>query len=320
MVIRCEDPATQNIVHVIIIPILNAADESYLQENILKLIGKYSYYLMKILDFGIYNLKIFNAQGFNTIHEKIGVIIKEYYHNTITLMDYVSSKWTLLTNDSLRELFLQCALAIKELHDEKILHQNLSPNCFMITFLNAVKGRNSQAKNDLKSSASNDSLAEKPLVKLDHYWLLESPRNPYKVKTLTDNGNDFGNFYTIPPEFLNVESSKNNELINEKIDIFSFGVCIYYFATKGQLLPFNPFTLLLPNNFSSTSRSSRSKSSNPSQQYYYYQQEMEKIYQKISSRWGTWITTLLRMCLCFEPSHRASLQEIILFLQKRIGK
>jgi hypothetical protein len=328
LIIRCEDPTTGNIVHVIMIPVLSSIDQNYLTNQMYKLIGKYSQYLMKILDFGIYNYKIYNAQGFNTITEKIAVIIKEYYHGTISFHDYLLHSWDSITNDGFRELLLQCVCAMKELHDENIFHQNLTPNCFQVIFLRnqqlqqqkanlnrTINGGGSDSSTAATGKGKNDSFKDKPMIKLDNYWLLENPRDPNHRSA--QNQSDFGNFYTIPPELL----QSGNYQINEKVDIFSFGCCVYYFATKGQLLPFNPFTFLSSSSSSNSRlRNNRMGGGHYQQQNYYYQQEIEKQYQNLSLKWGIWLTNLLRMCLSFDPNHRASIQEIVLFLQKRIGK
>lgn len=315
LIIRCEDPSTRSIVHVIIISIQSKSEERYLTEQLLKLVGKYAYYLMKIIDFAIHEVNIFNAQGFNTVKEKIGIIIKEYYHQTITLYDYLVQQWNTISNDEFREFLLQCVLAMKELHTEEIIHQNLSPNCFMIVFPNADpstasnQGREGQAKNNKVQTKAQAKAVDKPMIKLDHYYILENPRNP-KDSHKDLGRSDFGNYYTTPPEIYHALNQ-----INEKLDVFSFGVCVYYFASKGQLLPFNPYTLIPL----STSSLSSSSSTNISQ-YYYYQQEMEKCYANVSLKWGNWLINLLRMCLAFSPNHRASIQELQLYLSKRIGR
>jgi hypothetical protein len=327
LIIRCEDPTTGNIVHVIMIPVLSSIDQNYLTNQMYKLIGKYSQYLMKILDFGIYNYKIYNAQGFNTITEKIAVVIKEYYHGTISFHDYLLNSWDSITNDGFRDLLLQCVYAMKELHDENIFHQNLTPNSFQVIFLRnqqlqqqkanlkrTIDGGGSDSSAAATGKDKNDSFKDKPMIKLDNYWLLENPRDPNNRSA--QNQSDFGNFYTIPPELLQSRSYQ----INEKVDIFSFGCCVYYFATKGQLLPFNPFTFLSSSSGNSRFKNNRMGGGHYQQQNYYYQQEIEKQYQNLSLKWGIWLTNLLRMCLSFDPNHRASLQEIVLFLQKRIGK
>ena len=114
------------------------------------------------------------------------------------------------------------------------------------------------------------------------YWFLYNPRSP--GCSYSYGRADWGSRYTVPPEAV-----KQAE-INEKSDIWAFGVCIYHWSTGDQALP-DLAVYKLPD-----------------------------LFKNIQARWGTWVHTLLRMTLQLDPAQRATGKEIHQFLSSRIGK
>lgn len=80
--------------------------------------------------------------------------------------------------------------------------------------------------------------------------------------------------------------------VTDRSDVYAFGVCIFYWATNGMLLP-------------------------PDQAYL---QNIESLQQYLPSYWGPWVLNVLRMCLAPVPSRRATAKEIQAFLQNRMNK
>ena len=264
--IRCEDPSTRDIVQVVIIPLINTSDEENLTKILLRLVGKYCFQLLKIMDFNIYSGNMYNSQGFQTTSEKLGIIVKEYYMSSIPLMEYINWHWDSLTNNELREIFLSCILALRELHEVSVLHQNLSPNSFIVvshdlnklrvaaqstsaSLAAAVHDAGSTGKGGgdavVKKSANptkvkTSAVSTKPSIKLDGYWFLENPRSFLNQVPGGAGGRaDWGCPSTMPPEVYQSAGA-----VSEKSDIFAFGMCVYFWATRGKQLPFSHHSLV----------------------------------------------------------------------------
>jgi serine/threonine protein kinase len=286
--VRCEDPATSQIVNVVCTPMTNTNDERDMQNQVLRLVGKLAPNLVKVIDFAIHQLRSSNAQGFTAIYERLAVVVMEYVDG-ISMHQYLIQCGDAITNDSFRELLLQLVQGIGDLHDEGVVHRNISPQEVLVQL-----EESSLAKLSYKNVGNNQPKASgsiRPIVRIGGYWFLENPR---VVDCQISHGRaDWGNRMTAPPESLNHSFEEHlKPSVTEKSDIYALGVCVFYWATNG---------LLLPPEFKSS-------------------HNIEIIKPLLPQKWGNWVFSLLRMCLSLYPHRRASAKEIVLFLQNRLGK
>lgn len=130
------------------------------------------------------------------------------------------------------------------------------------------------------SSAKEKSvlkLADKPLYQVTDFWFMHNPR---KAGCQFSEGRaDWGSRLTAPPE-------ASGYLITDKSDIWAFGICVYYWATRGLHLTIQDGAPI----------------------------DFEAIRKTIPLKWGQWIHSLLKMCLQRNPKYRASAKDIYQFL------
>jgi serine/threonine protein kinase len=120
-------------------------------------------------------------------------------------------------------------------------------------------------------------LADKPLYLVTDFWFMHNPR---KAGCAFSEGRaDWGSRLTAPPE-------ASGFLISEKSDIWAFGICVYYWATRGLHLTIQDGAPI----------------------------DFEAIRKTIPLKWGLWIHSLLKMCLQRNPKYRASAKDIYSFL------
>lgn len=291
MKLRCEDPATSQIFSLVCTPMASKQDEGDMEANALKLVGKYAPNLIKIIDFAIHQLRTYNAQGFTAIYERVAVVVMEYA-NGITLHQYMVKNWNQLDNDSFRELLLQIAQGLDDLHQEGVIHRNLCPQEVLVQLQEASLARASyKTQTNDKGSKNQEFFWSKPILRIGGYWFIENPRTVDCTSSL--GRSDWGNRITAPPESLGFEYNDGiKRTVSEKSDIYAFGVCVFFWATMGYHLP---------PEFKTT-------------------HNVETLRPLLPRKWGQWVFSLLRMCLSIFPHRRASAKELVMFLQNRMGK
>lgn len=86
----------------------------------------------------------------------------------------------------------------------------------------------------------------------------------------------------------------SGDRVSDRSDIFAFGVCLYFWVTKGlhRSLP----------------RNSRGEV------------EMDTVKRNIPLKWNKWLHSLFDMCLQMKPENRATSKDIHIFLSSRFGK
>lgn len=87
---------------------------------------------------------------------------------------------------------------------------------------------------------------------------------------------------------------RGNGVVCDKSDVYAFGVCLYYWATKGmhRSLPMSNAGVV----------------------------DMATAKKNIPLKWNAWVHSLLDMCLQLSPQNRASSKDIHTFLSSRFGK
>eukprot|EP00981_Chlorochromonas_danica_P010683 scaffold3335_cov234-Ochromonas_danica.AAC.9 len=281
LVIRCQDCSTNEVVRVICTPILNQGDENFMRDQALTLVGRISRHNTKIFDFAVHDIASYDSNGFRAIQERMAVVIMECVDGP-TMMDYLWENWEKVTEKDFCQMLTQIAMALEDLHRDHIIHRNFSPHCVQ-----------------LQLPTENISLRDNPfnviMIKLGNYWFLENPREEGCDRS--QGRADWGYLLTAPPELTRVQLKANKftrsphviEYVTDRSDIYAFGVCVFYWVTKGELLPTNHF----------------------------FENNMDVLKNRLPLKWGSWLLQLLRMCLVIDPTCRASAKEIVQFLQSR---
>lgn len=128
-----------------------------------------------------------------------------------------------------------------------------------------------------KSTKSVERLADKPLYQVTDFWFMHNPRKA--GCSFSEGRADWGSRLTAPPE-------ASGYLITDKSDIWAFGVCVYYWATRGLHLTIQDGAPI----------------------------DFDAIGKLIPLKWGLWLRSLLKMCLQRNPKYRASAKDIYQFL------
>jgi len=90
-----------------------------------------------------------------------------------------------------------------------------------------------------------------------------------------------------------ISSSSSSSRISDKSDVYAFGVCVYYWSTRGlQILPMTIGGEV----------------------------DMIIVKKNIPLKWKPWLCSLLEMCFQTKPEMRATAKNIHLFLSSRFGK
>ncbi|RYH28684.1 protein kinase family protein [archaeon] len=278
LVVRCQDCSTNDVLRVICTPVLSPQDEDSMARQALSLVGRLSLHNIKIMDFAVHDQTTYDAKGFRAVHERIAVIITEHVEG-LTMLDYMLAHWDEISDIDFLQIILQIVTALKELHEEGVMHRNLSPHAVQLTFP--------------KGKVSKDSKLVR--ARLGGYWFLENPRD---VSCTHSQGRaDWGNRLTTPPEVSMypkfnkfTKQTPDASPVSDRSDIFALGICIFYWATKGILLP--------------TER-------------YYATNSVAMLKSQLPRKWGGWLTTLLGMCLVIDPNCRPSAKEVSIWLKAR---
>lgn len=365
----CQDPATNKLFYVFYLPIFDMTKEKKLQELVLKLMNNSNESLVKIVNFSIHSIQTFNSYGYLSTFNRIGVIILEYFNNSITLLQFLLKNWNKVTNDDFRLFLLQLAKSLQFIHSNQILHKNLAPHSVFVSFnknmidqskianetfsnsspspsgnikieekkdLNQIVSKYSSSTpmirksclnrpqrvfNSLKKSTTESILELKEeadeednennlekikdykkklyenktesnyntighthVIKLTDYYFFYNPNDVCSSSPISSTSSNWGYKPTSPPESL------SNDPITMKGDVYAFGRCAYYWATKGQYPKVND----IGNN----------------EEFY------KNIRSSIPAKWDDWLISLLRLCLNKEPNRRATMQEIVNFLTR----
>ena len=298
----CQDPSTYLVVDVLAVPLLYPEDEDQLVGILSPLIGRQSPNILKIFDFSIHHVRCFNATGFTSMDDRIGIIVMERPAR-ITLLQHVTSVWDNLNNDSFRQLLLQTATALSIMHAESGTHRNINPDCVTVQLPEDVykpqgtEGKKKTEGGDSPGKKRAPKLDDKPVVKVGDFWFLHNPR---KAGCLYSMGRaDWGSRLTLPPEATVGAAGQNN--ISPKSDVYAFGMCVLVWATNGNVTQLPKLTAAMASDFNYTS-------------------VVDGLNTLLPARWGVWVHSLLKMCLQTAPKSRASSQEIVRFLTSSQGK
>lgn len=277
----CEDPTSRARVNLNLIPILYPEDEEVLLKQLSLLSGRQHNNVIRIVDYSVHQIRRFNAVGFASIDERVAIIILGKY-NGWQMSQYLDLFWDSISNEHMRDIFLQIVAGLGVLHDEGILHRNISDEAFLLEYpVSYAKKRSHSRPNSRPSSSS--SLVDVPNVRVGDFWFLHNPRRP--GCPYSQGRSDWGYSLSTPPE------ARGGFLLTDKSDIYAFGVMVYQWLTRGLQLP-DPMD----------------------------QSKIEPILRDISLKWGVWVPSLLRMCLQENPKNRPSAKDLELFLRNRIGK
>lgn len=293
--IMCQDPANYKFLDVIAIPMLYPEDEEEYSVQLSALIGKQHRNLVRVVDFSIHLARNFSFTGFASTSERMAITILERYDGP-NMLEYMKERWHHMDNTDFRMLLSQVINGLIGLHEEGILHRNLSPTCIVVELpagMRRVKGGMAGAKSenvvekeekvDDKGGGAANLIAtyKKTSARLGEYWFLFNPR---KAGCEYSQGrSDWGNRITVPPE------CSTGQPVTEKGDVYAFGVCVYIWATAavGKSFPDMQVT------------------------------RIDQLKEMIPIKWGSWVYTLLRMCLEKDPKKRAGSKEILSFLSSR---
>lgn len=306
-----QDPANNQLLQVYSVPLLNKDDEVTFDQHMEKLFGKGCPNLMKVIQYCTVQLRDFTHTGFNAKNERAALVTCEYCDGP-TLMEYLDANWFDTTNEMFRDYLKQFAAALVALHEEGLLHRNVHPGCVVVEAANGRKMMSAvvSAAVSKKVSKKQVALAEKPVMLLGDFNFLHIPR---RTGCDTSYGrNDWGDVSTTPPEAMHStisapsivstaasrrgvrrgQSSGLTQGITDKSDVFAYGLCVYHYATRGLSIP---SVLALPVSANIT----------------------EHLRGHIPLKWGSWLHTLLNMCLQREPRLRASSQDVLTLLSGR---
>lgn len=277
LVVRCQDCSTKEVLRVICTPILYPEDEENMRNQAFGFVGKLSRHNLKIMDFAVHDVTVHDSIGFRAIHERMAVVITENVEGP-TLMDHLWEHWEEIEEKEFLQWMLQIVSALQEIHAMGILHRNFSPHCVQLQF------------------PSGNKAFDGVTVRLGGYWFLENPREAGCDRS--QGRADWGYLLTTPPELSSVPKPSKLprpapiQTVTDRSDIYAFGVCVFYWVTKGQLLPADR----------------------------YFMQNIDILRPHLPTKWGGWLLSLLRMCLVMDPSCRASAKDVIVFLRRHGAK
>lgn len=281
---------------VVALPLLYEDDENELKSQITFLLGKVHPNLIKFIDYSVHQVRKFTFTGYSSVSERIALVITDCALGPV-FGTYITLNWGPLTNHQFRIFLMQILSGFMALHRDGIIHRNVHPDCVKVQMpqeedmFEAHRREQEKSENNETEENDNDDDSQKekdknklsigkfknknPVCKLTDYWFLQNPR---KVGCKYSMGRaDWGFAPTAAPEVqvgaeLSVES-----------DIWAFGMCVFYWATKGLYPNFNTDSL-------------------------------EDLRIHIPMKWGDWVHALLRMCLQPNRDYRASAEELYHFL------
>jgi len=310
----CQDPSNYMVLDVLAVPILYPEDENELVGALSPLIGKQNPNLIRIIDFSLHYARGFNATGFTSTDDRMGIIVMERPASR-TVSEYISSKWDALTNDALRGILLQVAQALSSIHQEGGIHRNFYPGCVTIFLPEEVylrKDNNAgggggdsselvsvtnEEKSPVAAGGKKATFKNEPVCKVGDYWFLHNPRTPGCTYSL--GRADWGNRSTLPPEAS--QGAVGSAFITDKSDIYAFGICVLVWVTNGRTTQLPALT--------------KEMAALPS-----FTNIVDGLSSVLPRRWGIWVHSLLKMCLQPAPKNRATSRDIVRFLSSSVGK
>jgi serine/threonine protein kinase len=314
----CQDPSNYMVLDVLAVPILYPEDEYELTGALSPLIGKQNPNLIRIIDFSLHYARGFNASGFASIDDRIGIIVMERPASR-TVAEYIDKQWEELTNDAMRGILLQVALALRSIHQDGGIHRNFYPGCVTIFLPEEVYlrkdnnsgggGSSSELADDNDSTATTSSpvvtatgakkatFKNEPVCKVGDYWFLHNPRTPGCSYSL--GRADWGSRLTLPPEAS--QGAAGTAMITDKSDIYAFGICVLVWVTNGRVTQLPSVT--------------KEMAAMPS-----FTNVVDGLSSLLPRRWGVWVHSLLKMCLQPSPKNRATSRDIVRFLSSSVGK
>jgi len=258
-------------VNVMSVPILYPEDEESLCSQMQQLIGKQNANLVTVIEFSVHAVRLYAQSGFPGIDQRIALAVLERYEGE-SVLEYLNKEWNTITNDEFRLLLLQIISGLADMHSEGILHRNIHEKCVILRRPSHII----EEERAMGRKVTHPPTA--PNLRLGEFWFLYNPR---KTSCLYSMGRaDWGARSTTPPEAL------SGAQIDDKSDVWAFGVCVYHWATGGRTLPM-PFTL-------------------------------DQIIPHVPLKWTSWVHALLRMTLAMNPKARASAAELKKFLSRRV--
>ena len=270
LITMCEDPATHRLLNVISVPILYPEDEEDLCWQMQRLIGKQNPNITQIIDFSVHAVRLFAQSGFPGIDQRIALAVLERYEGQ-PFLEYIQEDWQILTNDEFRLLLAQIINGLDELHAEGIIHRNFHEKCIIVRRpMHIIAEENAMGRHPANPPKI-------PNLRIGEFWFLNNPRRSGCRYSL--GRADWGAKSTMPPEAI------SGGIIDDKSDIYAFGMCVYHWATAGRILPAS-FSL-------------------------------DDLKSHLPLKWTAWVHALLRMCLHLNPKARASAAEIKRFLSAR---
>lgn len=345
--VLCEDPSTGQLLRVILLPVFNAADEASVLHQAHTLAGLRTSAWVGLRDCAIHDLRLYNAQGFTALHERVCVSLMEVVVGP-TVGQQLFLHWDRVSNALFRRWLLQIAEALEVLHEAGLTHRNLHPRAFLLQLdegavqqlqkqkkslqkkpstVSVLNGDNNTLKTDSQSSSNNGRRGASHLlttdfrryvqylpqcrVRMQDFWFLE---NAHHASSQQSRG-VWGCRMTAPPEALlllddlctNPSSSSGlsngsqtssphyMNRVNDRSDIFAFGVCVFYWATRGQ--PGLPSEFLREGGDVDAC-----------------------LLRYLPQRWRPWLSIFLRMTLSVNPQRRASAKELVSFLAGQLGE
>eukprot|EP01041_Mallomonas_annulata_P006610 gene6610-13386_t len=130
---------------------------------------------------------------------------------------------------------------------------------------------------------TSPSSSQRLQVLLTDYWFLQTPRKTHCQ--YSQGRGDWGCIETAAPEVV------GSGVVTDKADMWALGMCVYYWATWGHY----PDPLLLGKMRS---------------------EGVDAIRAKIPLCWGSWLSSMIFMCLQPQPSTRASAERVHAYLLK----
>jgi serine/threonine protein kinase len=277
--VMCQDPANYRMLDVIALPIQYPEDEENLCQELIKLIGKGHRNLVKVVDFSIHQVRGFTFTGYKAVNERSAIIVMEKYDGP-NVMEYLQENWEETKNDDFRTMLLQIVNGIRGCHEESIVHRNFHEDSVVVELppgSRVVAGGIASVAGAPVGPVQKWG-AFKFNCRLGEYWITQNPRRAGCQYSM--GRSDWG-IRCRPPETF------GGFKVSEASDMYAFGICVYQWATGGRNLP-NMTTM-----------------------------HVDNLQAHIPLKWGTWVFSLLRMCLQQNPKHRAKSIEVHRFLSNR---
>ena len=242
-------------------------------------------------------MRKFTFTGYTAADERVALVITD---TTVgpDLGTYITLNWGPMTQHQLRTFLMQALSGMMQLHRDGIIHRNIHPKCVKVQMPEEepsqrieqdddddnedIDGEGIEAAEKESKKAENGNApkvvkfkSKVPVCKLTDYWFLHNPRKAGCKYSL--GRADWGFHETAAPEV------KMGAPLSTESDIWAFGICVFYWVTKGLYPNFNV-------------------------------DQVEDLKKHIPMKWDDWIHAVIRMCLQPNKDFRASAEDIYQFL------